>query len=273
MPSATAGELPYHFLDRGSGPPLLLLHGFTGSGRDWEPLAGRLGRGRRLISLDLPGHGQTRTPDSPPRTSMAAVTEDIAQILGDLSAVPADILGYSMGGRLALYLALERPFLARSLVLESASPGLATDAERKARRRQDEALARRLEDEGIAPFVAFWESLPIWASQAALPSATRERQRLRRLANDPAGLAASLRGLGTGAQPSLWPRLHELACPVLLLTGAADDKFVAINRQMAGHIPNVRHQIIPDAGHNIHLESPTVFATAVKDFLASYCRL
>jgi 2-succinyl-6-hydroxy-2,4-cyclohexadiene-1-carboxylate synthase len=248
--------------------PLLLLHGFTGSSSSWNGVAARLEAHFRLIRVDLLGHGRSPAPADPARYRIEAAAADLESILQQVAAVPADVLGYSMGGRLALYLALSRPSLVRSLILESASPGLVTAAEREARRRQDDALARRIEQQGIEAFVQEWEQLPLFAGQKKLPPATRQALRRQRLGNRPPGLANSLRGLGTGSQPSLWQRLPELSMPLLLLAGELDEKFAGINREMAAAVPQAHLIIVPGAGHTIHLEQPQLFTAAIVDFLS-----
>jgi 2-succinyl-6-hydroxy-2,4-cyclohexadiene-1-carboxylate synthase len=260
----------YHIRISGAGRrPLLLLHGFTGSGGSWNGIVEGLEAHFRLIRVDLLGHGRTAAPADPARYGIEAAAADLEAILQQAAAVPADVLGYSMGGRLALYLALTRPVLVRSLILESASPGLATAAERETRRRQDEALAWRIEQEGIEAFVQEWEQIPLFASQKKLSPVIRDALRRRRLANRAQGLANSLRGLGTGSQPSLWPRLPELSMPVLLLAGEWDEKFSGINRAMAATMPRAHVVIVPGAGHTIHLEQPGSWQEIVTTFLSS----
>ena len=199
---------------------------------------------------------------------MDAIAADIVDLLDQLALKRAHLLGYSMGGRLALYMALRYPARFRSLILESASPGLADATERAERRRRDQALADAIEAQGIQWFVEHWESLPLWASQAHLPPEILQAQRQQRLSNHPLGLANSLRGQGTGAQPNLWPQLPALQLPTLLLVGAADAKFLGINQAMAARLPRAQLQLIPAAGHNTHLENPPAFSRAVRSFLA-----
>jgi 2-succinyl-6-hydroxy-2,4-cyclohexadiene-1-carboxylate synthase len=259
---------PYHYWTGGSGRPLLLLHGFTGSGAGWEWYLAAWGSDYQLIAPDILGHGRSAAPAAPARYTMAAVAADLIALLDQLGLVKVDLLGYSMGGRLALYLVCHFPDRFDRLILESSSPGLATAAERAARRAADEALAKRLEAEGVEAFVARWEALPLWASQATLPADVLAAQRAERLAQRPLGLANSLRGMGTGAQPSLWGELAGLDRPVLLINGALDKKFVAINEQMAALLPQVTLKTLPDAGHNSHLEQPTGYATLIGRWLA-----
>lgn len=251
----------------GAGRPLVLLHGFTGSAATWARLAERLAPRRQCIALDLIGHGSSGAPADPARYTMECAVADLSGILDALGVPGVDLLGYSLGGRLALHYAAAAPSRVRALILESASPGLASAAERAARVAADEALAGSIERDGLDAFVARWEALPLWASQAALPAATRERLRAQRLRNKPHGLASSLRGMGTGSQRALWDDLPRLEMPALLLAGALDAKFSAIAQQMAASLPRAELAIVPGAGHAIHLEQPEIFADRVAVFL------
>jgi len=246
---------------------MLLLHGFTGSGASWPAsiVEGLSARGRVPVTMDLPGHGRWAGETDPRRFTPAAAFSAIEEAQGG----PGPVIGYSMGGRLALAYAVERPGRVTHLVLESASPGLATGDERAARRAADEALAKRLERDGIASFVRRWEELPLFESQRGLPEGVRAAQRARRLANHPASLAAALRGLGTGALPPCWDALPGLDLPVLLVAGARDAKFVAVARSMAERLPRAELAVIPGAGHTVHLERPGAWLGVVLSFLAA----
>jgi 2-succinyl-6-hydroxy-2,4-cyclohexadiene-1-carboxylate synthase len=265
--------LRYHVEEVGAGDPLVLLHGFTGSAESWRDVITILGQRYRAIAIDLPGHGLTDSLEDVARYRMASVAADLAALLDEIGATPAHWLGYSMGGRLALYMAVYHRQIMRSVVLESASPGLAEPAERCARRTSDEALAARIEAEGIEEFVTAWEALPLFASQANLPPAGRFKLREQRLNNSARGLAGSLRGMSTGVQPSLWGQLGEVDRPVLLLAGELDAKFAAINRRMAGVIPASRLEIVASTGHAIHLEQPEIFKQIVGNFLADVSQI
>lgn len=258
----------YHTYENGAGPALLLLHGFTGSSDNWAELTPRLSRRFRVIRVDLPGHGKTAAAADHARGALPAVAADLAAVLAEHDATPAHVLGYSMGARLALGLALLHPHAVATLMLESGSPGLASAAERAARRDADEALAERIERNGIVAFVDEWERLPLWESQRSLPEATRRRLRERRLRCDPAGLAASLRQMGTGAQPSFWDDLGRLQVPTLLITGALDAKFGATAAAMRAQNPAFEHQIVAGAGHTPHLEQPAAWLELVERWLA-----
>ena len=262
----------YYSVRQGSAnaPPLLLLHGFTGSAANWEPHFPLFSDQFSVFGVDILGHGRTDSPPNPGRYTMPQVAADIIALLDKWHIEQTALLGYSMGGRLAFYLACHFSHRVSHLILESSSPGLPTVAERTARRQQDEALADWIEANGIPAFVDRWESLPLWNSQRQLPEATRQRLRQQRLQNSPIGLANSLRGMGTGAQPSLWPQLAALTLPTLLIVGELDTKFVEINKKMAAQLPNGRLHIIPQAGHTTHLERPELFCTAVVQFLGNW---
>lgn len=267
----TVNGLRYALTIEGHGDPLVMLHGFTGSGANWSELRPLLLPHFTLVALDLPGHGNTESPQDFERYRMEHCIEDIGAILDQLAfdkTLP-HLMGYSMGGRLALYTATKLPGRFRSLILESASPGLATAEERAARVTSDEALANDIERDGIEAFINRWEALPLFASQQHLDEAIRLKLREQRLKNNPVGLANSLRGMGTGVQPSLWEQLNGLNLPVLLIAGALDNKFAEIARQMHTALPHIKLNIIPEAGHTVHLERPTAQAQAVLQFVVA----
>ena len=268
MTHYTINDLNYHVEERGTGAPVIMLHGFTGSTETWRPLINKLEQAFRVITIDLPGHGQTDAPPETTRYRMELVADDLADLLDRLKATPAHWLGYSMGGRLALYLACRLPQLVRSLILESASPGIIDQCERKARIEQDTSLAQRIEREGIARFVDHWQSIPLFDTQKRLPEEVRSALRSQRLKNSAAGLANSLRGMGTGVQPELWSELEFLKMPVLLITGEDDRKFTSINRRMAAAISGSRLETVPNTGHTVHLESADLYGDLVLNFLS-----
>lgn len=264
---ATTSALNYHIETAGSGEPLLLLHGFSGDATTWNQVATSLGERRRVVLLDILGHGASDKPPALERCRMEAVAADIADLLDQLEIERTHLLGYSMGGRLALYMALRFPQRFHSLILESASPGLADATERAQRRRHDNSLADEIEAKGVEWFVYYWERLPLWETQSRLPPKTLEAQRRQRLSNSARGLANNLRGMSAGAQPNLWPQLPTLQLPALLLVGEQDDKFRRINEAMAVLLPKAQLRLIPSAGHNTHLENPLAFCSAVESFL------
>ncbi len=258
-----------HVEMRGSGTPFVFLHGFTGSSQNWASQLEFFSQQFLTIAPDLPGHGKTDFPADLSFYSIEHTAENIVTLLKHLTQEAAHLLGYSMGGRLALYLALTYPQVFRSLILESASPGLESPQARLERRLSDEQLALRIEQNGIQDFVDYWEQLPLFDSQKNLPEQVRQTLKNQRLNNHPVGLANSLRGMGTGVQPSLWGKLQQLHLPTLLLTGELDSKFTQIARQMQVRLPHAQHKIIPSAGHTIHLEQPELFNRTVMEFLPS----
>jgi 2-succinyl-6-hydroxy-2,4-cyclohexadiene-1-carboxylate synthase len=249
---------------------LVLLHGFTGSAAGWGHYMDLLAEyGFRIIALDLLGHGKSDAPEDAQRYSIEFCQKDILAALqaSGVHKGQAIILGYSMGGRIALYTAFSGFF--RALILESASPGLENPAEREERRTSDEALAASIEREGVPAFIARWECLPLFASQRTLPLECREALHRQRLQNNAMGLAQSLRGVGTGVQPSLYAQLPTLNIPVLLIAGELDTKFTAIAKRMAKALPQSQLHITPAAGHAVHIEQPQLFTSLVGDFTLS----
>jgi 2-succinyl-6-hydroxy-2,4-cyclohexadiene-1-carboxylate synthase len=222
------------------------------------------------LAVDLPGHGRSASPAEVAAYAMDATVADLVAVLDRQGIARAHVLGYSMGGRVALALAVVHPDRVGALVLESASPGLAEAGERAVRVAADAALAERIEREGVPAFVDYWESLPLWASQARLSPEARATLRAGRLQNTPVGLANSLRGLGTGSQPPLWDRLGDLAAPTLLVAGGDDAKFSDLARQIAAQIPDNELLLVHHVGHAVHLEQPAVFARLVRDFLLQH---
>ncbi|TVP76178.1 MAG: 2-succinyl-6-hydroxy-2,4-cyclohexadiene-1-carboxylate synthase [Gemmatimonadales bacterium] len=249
-------------------PSVVLLHGFTGSSASWgDAIPG--GLEAPVLLVDLPGHGSGADARHLEGMDFDAVVDALAEAVARAtgSDAPLDWVGYSMGGRIALALAVRHPDRVRRLVLESASPGLAEGSARTARRRRDEALARKLEKGGVRSFVDDWMSQPLFRSQATLPAEVRDEARRVRLSQDAGALATALRVMGTGVQPSFWDDLPDLHPPTLLLTGALDHKFEGLARQMAESIPRAVHRSIPGAGHTVHLEAPGRWLDTVRSFL------
>lgn len=235
-------------------PAIVLLHGFTHTGASWGPVIAELPQRYRAIAPDLRGHG----------SAAGAEPADLDGVLSDLDALAPDrfsLVGYSMGGRIALHAALAFAGRVQRLVLIGASPGLADPAQRAARRAADEALAEELS--GLTTIEAFaqrWAQTPVLTGA---PPDVAARAHADRLRSTPAGLARALRGLGTGALPSLWDRLGSLTAPVALVAGERDAKFSALAHEMAAQVPDARVTIVPRAGHAVHLEAPAAVAEII----------
>ena len=270
MGGATTVEidgLSLHVTIEGDGPPIVLLHGFTGSADTWRDLTDRLVGQYRTIAPDLVGHARSEAPEGAERYMIRRAAADLVALLSALGHERAAWLGYSLGGRVALQVAADHPQAVAALVLEGASPGIADDAERGARRASDAALAERIERDGVEAFVDEWEQVPLFASQRDMPAEARAAVRATRLAQRAHGLANSLRGMGAGAQAPLHERLPSIAASALLLAGSLDEKYVAIAGEMARTLPDATMQVVEGAGHAAHLERPEAFAQAVEDFL------
>jgi 2-succinyl-6-hydroxy-2,4-cyclohexadiene-1-carboxylate synthase len=248
-------------------PALLLLHGFTGCAEFWDDIIAQLKAEFRCITVDLPGHGRNEFPPDINKYRMEAVAESLGKMLDEIRVTELNLWGYSMGGRLALHLALQYPHRVQRLILESTSPGILDPVQRQQRTLDDDNLAVQIERNGVAWFVKEWMKRPLFASQLDLPAERQALARDLRMRNSTTGLASSLRGMGTGVQEPLHDFLPELAIPTLVLVGEYDDKFRAIGLEMARLIPRVLYCLIPHAGHAPSWEQPESSANAVRSFL------
>jgi 2-succinyl-6-hydroxy-2,4-cyclohexadiene-1-carboxylate synthase len=239
----------------------VLVHGFTQTARSWSEVASYLGEALEVEALDAPSHGALA---GTPASDLA----EAARMIGDAGGT-ATYVGYSMGGRICLQLAVDRPDLVRRLVLASTSAGIEDPLERAARRTADEALADRLDPPApgapaldLGAFLDEWLAAPLFAHLTPAGAG-----RAARLGNTTQGLAASLRTTGTGAMLPLWDRLAELAMPVLLVAGELDAKYADLARRMAGRIAGSSVEVVPGAGHAVPFERPREFAELVRRFV------
>jgi 2-succinyl-6-hydroxy-2,4-cyclohexadiene-1-carboxylate synthase len=243
-------------------PAILLLHGFMGSSADWQNVMAAMRDRAFCIAVDLPGHGVSRGL-TPEMYTMEGSARAVISTLDELGVGRPVVAGYSMGGRLTLYLALRHPERCAGLFLESASPGLESGEEQNVRRASDEAKAKRLESGDFEGFLRDWYGQPLFASLA-------HNERLlgktiaARLRNDPVELARSLRGMGTGNQPSLWAELEDLAVPAKAVAGELDGKYAAISSRMASINPRIGAELVHGAGHNVHEEAPAEYIALLE---------
>ena len=256
---------PVH--EAGARHPVLTLHGFTGSTATMWPLVRPLTETRRVAVVDLPGHGRSTITNDAHAFGFEHTVDAVAAAIDRHHLGPAHVVGYSMGGRVALGLAVRYPGHVASLSLIGASPGLSDPVERAARRRSDDELADDLLEDGLTAFVDRWMASPLFASQVRLGADVLADARTQRLANDPDGLAGSLRGAGTGAQPSYWHDLAGIAAPVLLVVGDEDPKFRAIAMRMAAGLVRSAIEVVPGAGHAAHLENPDHVRAAITELV------
>lgn len=252
----------------GAKNTLVLLHGFTGSTKTWHHVVKELPTSVKVIAIDLIGHGQSTAPQTIDAYSMEAQIQLLEDLFEQLVVQSFTLVGYSMGGRVALSYTARFPKRVTQLILESASPGLEGQAERLARKNADDALADKIVHNGLQSFIEKWENIPLFATQKQLSPIIQAEIRNERMMQREIGLANSLRGMGTGVMPSLWNELQHLAMPVTLITGELDQKFIALNEQMQQQLPNAKHILVPAVGHAIHVENPTKFATIVKETIS-----
>jgi 2-succinyl-6-hydroxy-2,4-cyclohexadiene-1-carboxylate synthase len=231
---------------------IAFVHGFAQTGNSWKPIAEWFATNGYLVTLvDLPGHGGSANV----RADLRRTADMLAMICG-----AGTYVGYSLGGRACLHLALMYPHLVKSLVLIGANPGIDDADERAERRDSDDALSERLQEIGVDAFLDEWSALPLFGGLQLTPEQMADRQR-----NTADGLESSLRLAGTGAQGSLWPRLRELNMPVLAIAGAQDQKFAAIAQQIAGAVPSGSFRLIGGAAHSVHLQQPEAVVTAIAN--------
>lgn len=241
----------------GSGPRLVLVHGFTQTRRCWGPVAEALATDHAVVRVDAPGHGMS--------ADVLAGLRGGGRLIADQGG-EATYLGYSMGGRYLIHLALANPELVRGLVLLGATAGIDDPAERAARARADEATAARIRELGLLEFLQTWVAQPMFAGIPA-----EHQYLLERMENTVDGLESSLLQAGTGAQDPSWEKLHRLDMPVLVLAGERDEKFSALGRRLQESIgPNATFATVPGAGHAAHLERPDAFLAVLRPWLAEH---
>ena len=251
----------------GSGEPLLIIHGFTGSALAMKPLSDRL-PGRKIIP-DLIGHGRSESPASRSAYHLDAVSQQLSSLLDYLDATPASIVGYSMGGRVALNFAVNHPEKVHYLALIGVSPGIKNDSERLSRKNADNDLAASISHLGVKAFIESWVDMPMWESlRNKLTAAQWQESISERKTSHPLGLANSLRAGGTGSMNPLHGALRNLKIPTLLLVGDKDHKFLQIAQDMSTALPNASIHIVADSGHAAHLEQPAATAQAIIEHFA-----
>ncbi|MRN07723.1 2-succinyl-6-hydroxy-2,4-cyclohexadiene-1-carboxylate synthase [Lactobacillus sp. 0.1XD8-4] len=243
-------------------PTIVCLHGFTGTLGTFSNLFPD--RDYNFLGIDLIGHGQTSIYVHPAYYRMENVISNLQKLMRSLQIKPYYVLGYSMGGRVALAWAVNDPNV-KGLILESARPGIADEDERQARRQNDNRLAGKILAHPLADFVNYWENIPLFASQKQLSSKIRQHIRKQRMSQQSYGLAMSLMMMGTGQQKNYWGCLPQ-KIPVLLVVGEQDQKFQEIARKMRSKAPQMTISILP-SGHCVHLEVPVLFSKMVLNWL------
>lgn len=249
--------------------PLLLLHGFIGSSEDWIFLINELDERIYPIAIDLPGHGKTEISKNTKDYNIDFMVDIIDSIIEEFHFSQVVLLGYSMGGRVAESFTIQNMSKVKAIILESTTPGIKDEIERKARYRSDLDLAEFIIIEGVEKFINYWMELPLFESLKKREVEEYQKIISRKLKNNPIGLSNSLIGFSTGKMENMWNSLFELHLPILLITGQLDNKYSEIARDMKMQLPNSKHFIIENSGHNTHLEKPKEFIKLVNNFIAS----
>ena len=261
--------LPWTLYSRGykkdrAAPLCVFLHGWMGSHSDWEPIVSQMPIEMSYLLLDLPGHG--KSVPIPPQESLDFdnLADSLHEHLQEYQRYT--LVGYSMGGRLALYYTLKYPHAVDSLILESCQPGIQEPEARLSRATLDTQRAEQIVEAGLSQFVEHWYKAPLFRSLHQQPNQLKQLQR-RREQNHESSMARTIRELSPGRQPSLWNHLSSLSAPTLLLTGKQDPKYPTLMQLMHKQIPHSHLKIEPHAGHNVHLETPEAWQRIVCDFL------
>ena len=253
--------MPLHVEVRGSGPPLVLLHGFTQTARLWGTFGDSLAQEHTVVGVDLPGHAGSDAVRADLPETAELVRDAVVSVIG---AEPSVLLGYSLGARVALHVVTGTDLALHRLVVIGATGGIEDAEARRRRREADEATAEALEASGdVEGFIERWVGGPLFARLGGAAQ-TAERRR-----NSAAGLASSLRLAGTGTQEPLWDRIPSLAVPLLALAGTDDDRFAAHAQRLTRTAPNGIASLIPGGGHAVHLAQPAQVARLVGHWLAT----
>ncbi len=267
MPILEGADVRLNYFVEGEGTPVTLLHGFTQSGRSWREVIKTIPGGWRWVVPDLRGHGETRTRPGAPCT-MDACLGDLEMLWDHLDVQRTHLVGYSMGGRLALHVAARKPERLLSLLTIGAHAGLEEDA-REGRRLGDEALAQRIEQDGLEAFVKYWSGLPLFAGLERRGPSFVAQLRAERMNNTVGGLACSLRGMGAGVMEPLWGDLARVTVPCTFVAGQLDHGYVASARRLAAAVPHGHVEVVQRAGHSVQQERPEAFAHVLAAHLAA----
>ena len=267
MPILEGADVRLNYFVEGEGTPVTLLHGFTQSGRSWREVIKTIPGGWRWVVPDLRGHGETRTRPGAPCT-MDACLGDLEMLWDHLDVQRTHLVGYSMGGRLALHVAARKPERLLSLLTIGAHAGLEEDA-REGRRLGDEALAQRIEQDGLEAFVKYWSGLPLFAGLERRGPSFVAQLRAERMNNTVGGLACSLRGMGAGVMEPLWGDLASVTVPCTFVAGQLDHGYVASARRLAAAVPHGHVEVVQRAGHSVQQERPEAFAHVLAAHLAA----
>ena len=249
---------------------VLLLHGFTGSLEDWRDIYTNLDEKFNYVGIDLIGHGKSDSPSNIEYYKAESLVSQIQNILDQLSIDKVIILGYSMGGRVALNFAVSHPQKIKGLILESTSAGIKNEKDRIERIESDEELASYIEENGTEKFAERWMDQDIFNTQRRFSDEKLQKIKRRIAQNSKRGLANTLRGFGTGKMPYFAENLNSIKCPVLLISGELDTKYCELNSELEKKFSNAKNAVIKNAGHNTHLEEKERFVRAANHLLKQF---
>ncbi|USS93226.1 alpha/beta fold hydrolase [Fructilactobacillus ixorae] len=246
---------------QGAGSPTwVFLHGFLGTGQDFAPIRPR----GTSYFLTLYGFRPTDPVVPAPGFTVDQQVEALQTLVAQLSREPVHLVGYSMGARLALCLALTAPELVHHLILESGTAGIQAPTARRQRQQADAHQAALIEHQGLASFVTNWERLPLFQSQQAVSKSQQRHMHQMRCVHQPVNMANSLRYFGTGTMPNYWPHLSQLQPETTIITGELDQKFTRLGRDLTNTIPRATQLVYPATGHNVHFERPCAYTQALN---------
>ena len=256
---------PFITWGRPNKPPIIFLHGFLGAGSDWGEIAAPLAEDYFCVCPDLPGHGANITRDFDAQLSIPQLALELRALCAALSLNAPIVVGYSLGGRVALAAAVQHPQFMQALMLESTSAGLDIEAERQARAATDDARAAVLLADGIAAFMRTWYAAPLFESLKMRPHLLAKLQAAR-ICNDARWMSKVVSELSPGRTASVWAELPLVRLRTLLLAGALDVRYIESAQRMCAAMPNAVCTVVADAGHNVHLEQPTAYIQALRDY-------
>ncbi len=250
-------------------PWCLFLHGFFGTSADFYHITPHITDLVNPLLIDLPGHGETDTPDDPARSDTNKLVKDLAEIIETVTGQPVFLVGYSMGGRLALHFATQRPEMLKALILESTGPGLSDEIQRSERREIDQQRAEAIRSD-LNRFIEEWNKMPLFKADTnqRIIKETEHHLQMIQKQQDPEGPAKSLQGFGAGVMPPVSKSdLKKINVPVLLLAGEKDEKYVSVQQKMAEGLKNVEVKIIPGAAHRVHIDAADSYVAELRTFL------
>ncbi|MBN1300816.1 MAG: 2-succinyl-6-hydroxy-2,4-cyclohexadiene-1-carboxylate synthase [Melioribacteraceae bacterium] len=251
--------------------PVLFLHGFTGSGNDWNEIIRMSGSNFYPVAIDLIGHGKSSAPADLKYYSADSISDQIKKVFDHLGFSKAVLCGYSLGGRASLSFYNKYPACVSGLVLESSTAGIPDSADRKQRMESDRNLSALISEVGLEQFFDQWYDQQLFASlKFKLSEKFSEFKKTRTEYNNITGLVNILKGFGTGSMPDYWSILKNIDIPVLLICGELDKKYCSINEEMHRLVKNSSLKIIKNSGHNTHLENPSEFVSLINNFLRNY---